>query len=210
MIIVRQGLKLIIEDEKDLEICGETGNVNEAIDLINKLNPDIVLVDITLEGNANGLDLVKSISKRFPLINSLVMSMHDDKIYAERAIMAGAKGYVMKSEMENDIITAIRTVSNGQLFLRSEASLDIVSKILSNSTDHSNESKSSLDRLTDREFEVLRLLGKGLGTRKIANELNLSVNTVETHRRHIRTKLNLQDSDELVSYAIQWYIDTNK
>ena len=208
--IVRQGLKLIIEDENDLEICGETGNANDAIRMIGQLNPDIVLVDITLEGNVNGLDLVKSMNKRYPSINALVMSMHDDKIYAERAIMAGASGYIMKSEVEDNIINAIRNVLNNQLYLRSEASLEIVSKVLHGTSDHSNESRSSLDRLTDREFEILRLLGKGLGTRKIANELNLSVNTVETHRRHIRKKLNLRDSDELVSYAIQWYIDSQK
>lgn len=208
--VIRQGLRLIIEDEKDLEICGETGNANEAIRLIGELNPDIVLVDITLEGNANGIDLVKSMHMRYSSIKALVMSMHDDKIYAERAIMAGAKGYIMKSEVEENIVNAIRNVLKDQLYLRSEASLEIISKVLHGTSEHSEESRSSSDRLTDREFEILRLLGKGLGTRKIANELNLSVNTVETHRRHIRKKLNLKDSDELISYAIQWYIDSQR
>ncbi|MBN2040387.1 MAG: response regulator transcription factor [Spirochaetes bacterium] len=205
--IVRQGLKTIIEEENDLEICGETGNANEAIRIISKLNPDLVLVDISLEGNANGLDLVKSMHKRYPAINALVMSMHDDKIYAERAIMAGAKGYIMKSEVSDDIINAIRSVLNNELYLKASTSLNIVSKVFQNS---SERSKSSIDRLTDREFEILTLLGKGLGTRKIAHELNISVNTVETHRRHIRKKLDLKDSDELVSYAIQWYLDSRK
>jgi DNA-binding NarL/FixJ family response regulator len=205
--IVRQGLKTIIEEENDLEVCGETGNANEAIRMISKLNPDLALVDISLEGNANGLDLVKSMHKRYPAIKALVMSMHDDKIYAERAIMAGAKGYIMKSEVSDDIINAIRSVLKNELYLKASTSLNIVSKVFQNS---SERSKSSIDRLTDREFEILTLLGKGLGTRKIAHELNISVNTVETHRRHIRKKLNLKDSDELVSYAIQWYLDSRK
>ncbi len=205
--VIRKGIKLIIEEEKDLDICGETGNANEAIRMIGELNPDMALVDISLEGNANGIDLVKSMHKRYPAVKALIMSMHDEKIYAERAIMAGAKGYIMKSEMEDSIIAAIRTVLKNELYLRPSASLDIVSRVFQNTSERSG---SSMDRLTDREFEVLRLLGKGLGTRKIAHELNLSVNTVETHRRHIRTKLNLQDSDELISYAIQWYIDSQK
>ena len=183
--VVRKGLRLIIEEEKDLEICAETGNANEAIALIGKLNPDLALVDISLEGNANGIDLVKSIRKRYPSVNALIMSMYDDKLYAERAIMAGAKGYIMKSEAEADIINAIRSVLNNELYLRHTASLNIISKMYQSASDRS---VSSIDRLTDREFEILRLLGQGLGTRKIANELNISVNTVETHRRHIRKK----------------------
>ncbi len=205
--VVRQGLKTIIENEKDLEVCGETGNANDAIRLIIELNPDLLLVDVSLEGNANGIDLVKTMQKRYPSINALVMSMHDDTIYAERAIMAGAKGYIMKNESQEKIINAIRNVLRNDFYLRPETSLNLVSKVLHNST---SRAKSSLDRLTDREFEILRLLGKGLGTRKISNELNISVNTVETHRRHIREKLNLKDSDELISYSIQWYIDTQK
>lgn len=205
--IVRQGLRAIIEEERDLEVCSETGNANDAIKLIGETNPDLALIDISLEGNVTGIDLVKSMQKRFPSVNALVMSMHDDKIYAERAIMAGAKGYIMKSEVEENIINAIRSVLKNELYLRPDASLNLVSKVYQKTTKHS---KSSIDRLTDREFEILRFLGKGLGTRKIARELNLSVNTVESHRRNIRKKLNLKDSDELISYAIQWYIDSYK
>lgn len=205
--VVRQGLKLIIEGEADLSIIGETGNANEAIVLIGKLKPDIVLIDLKLEGNANGLDLIKSVKQRYPSIPALVVSMHDDFFYAERAIAAGAKGYVMKSEAENHIISAIRDVLAGKLYLRNEASLNIISKVLSSS---SKTVDSPIDRLTGREFEILQLLGSGLGTQKIAKKLNLSVNTVETHRRNIKTKLDLKDSDELVQYAIRWFMESQK
>lgn len=205
--VVRQGLSMIINEEEDLTVCGQTGNANEAIKSIGDMEPDIALVDITLEGSASGLDLVKSIQKRFPSIPTLVISMHDDKLYAERAMMAGAKGYLMKSEAEGNIVGAIRTVLAGDLYLNKDTSINIVSKMLHGST---LRPEASIDRLTDREFEILRLLGQGLGTRKIAQELNISVNTVETHRRHIRKKLDLKDSDELVRYAIQWYIDSQK
>ncbi len=205
--VVRKGLKLIIEDEDDLIICGETGNANEAIRLMSRLKPDLVLVDLRLEGNVNGLDLIKSIQKRYPSIPSLVVSMQDDLIYAERSLAAGAKGYIMKSEAEKNIINAIRDVLAGKLYLRSEASINIVSKTVHKS---SNSVNGSIDRLSDREFDVLQLLGSGLGTQKIARQLNLSVNTIETHRRNIRNKLNLKDSDELVRYAIRWFIDSEK
>jgi DNA-binding NarL/FixJ family response regulator len=205
--VVRQGLKLIIEGEADLSVIGETGNANEAIGLIGKLKPDLVLVDLKLEGNTNGLDLIKSLKLRYPSIPALVVSMHDDFFYAERAIAAGAKGYVMKSEAENHIISAIRDVLSGKLYLRNEISLNIVSKVLGNS---SKKIDSPIDRLTGREFEVLQLLGSGLGTQKIAKKLNLSVNTVETHRRNIKNKLNLNDSDELVQYAIRWFMESEK
>jgi DNA-binding NarL/FixJ family response regulator len=205
--VLRQGLKLIIEDEDDLIICGDTGNANDAIRMVGELKPDLVLVDLRLEGSASGLDLVKSIQQRYPSILSLVISMQDDLLYAERAIAAGAKGYIMKSEAENNIIIAIRDVLAGKLYLRKEASLNIVSKTLHKSSDSVD---SSIDRLSDREFEILQLLGNGLGTQKIAKKLNLSVNTIETHRRNIKKKLDLKDSDELIQYAIRWFIDSQK
>ncbi len=205
--VVRQGLKLIIEEAEDLSVCGETGNANEAIRMIGELKPDLVLVDLQLESNASGLDLVKSVQQRYPSIPALVISMHDDFLYAERAVAAGAKGYIMKNQAEEHIISAIREVLAGKLYLRNEISLDIVSKVLHRS---SEPLKPSIDRLTDREFEVLRLLGNGLGTQKIAKKLNLSINTIETHRRNIKKKLNLKDSDELVQYAIRWFIDSQK
>lgn len=205
--IVRQGIRMILEEEGTMEVCGESGNANDAIRLISNEHPDIVLVDISLEGTASGIDLVGSLKKRFPSIPCLIISMHDDSLYAERAIMAGARGYVMKNEMEDVIVSAINTILNGELYLKQNTSLKIVSKLLHGSGE---EQKSSIDSLTDREFDIFRLLGQGFGTRKIANKLNISVNTVETHRRNIKKKLDLHDSDELVMYAIRWGMESSK
>ncbi len=205
--IVRKGLRMLIEDEEDMVVCAESGNANEAIRLIGDFEPSIVLSDITLEKNTNGLELISAMKQRYPGIPAIVITMHEESLYAERAIMAGAAGYVMKSELEDTIVSAIRRVLRGELYLREKTSLNIVSKLLHNT---SEKADSPVDRLTDREFQVFRLLGSGLGTRKIAKKLNISVNTVETHRRHIRKKLNLIDADELVSYAIRWEIDSKK
>ncbi len=204
--IVRKGLRLLVEDEEDMTVCGETGNANEAIRLIGECEPDIVLTDISLEKNTNGLELISAMKQRFPELPAIVITMHEESLYAERAIMAGARGYVMKSELEDTIVSAIRQVLKGELYLREKASLNIVSRLLHNTPE---KAESPVERLTDREFQVFRLLGSGLGTRKIAKKLNRSVNTVETHRRHIRKKLNLEDADELVSYAIRWEIDSH-
>ncbi len=203
--VVRQGLKMIIEEEDSFTVCGETGNANEAITLIGKMSPDVVLVDITLQGSATGLDLISSMQERFPSVPALVISMHDESMYAERAIMAGAKGYIMKDEVEDVIVTAIKKVHQGELYLKPDTSLHIVSKMMHQTT---SKKENSIDRLTNREFEVFHLMGNGLGTRKIAKKLKISVNTVETHRRHIKSKLNLKDADELVMYAIQWVIES--
>jgi len=205
--IVRQGLRMIIEEEDNMDVCGESGNANDAIRLISDLEPDIVLVDISLEGTASGIDLVTSLKKRHPSIPALIISMHDDSLYAERSIMAGARGYVMKNQVEDVIITAINTVLSGELYLKQNTSLKIVSRLLHGSGE---EKQTSVDGLTDREFDIFRLLGQGLGTRKIANKLNISVNTVETHRRNIKKKLELTDSDELIMYAIRWGIESSK
>src|SRR6056297_202110 len=205
--IVRQGLRMIIEEENNMDVCGESGNANDAIRLISDLEPDIVLVDISLEGTASGIDLVTSLKKRHPSIPALIISMHDDSLYAERSIMAGARGYVMKSQVEDVIVTAINTVLDGELYLKQNTSLKIVSRLLHGSGE---EQQTSVGSLTDREFDIFRLLGQGLGTRKIANKLNISVNTVETHRRNIKKKLELSDSDELVMYAIRWGMESSK
>lgn len=202
--IVRIGLQTILEKEEDLTVCGETGKANEAIHLMNKLKPDLVLVDINLEGSESGLDLIKSMQKKHPLIPALVFSMYNEMLYAERAIMAGAKGYIRKNELQDNVVTAIRDVLKGGIYLQKEASLNIVNNLLRTT---SKKPITLIDRLTNREFEVFRLLGRGFGTRKISNMLDLSVNTIETYRRNICKKLNLKTSDELVRYAIHWTIN---
>ncbi len=205
--VVRQGLKLIIEEEDDFKICGDAGDIDTASRMVNDLNPDLVLVDISLEKNESGLDFVKNLRKNYPSIPALMISMHDEMLYAERSIKAGARGYVRKNAIGRNIINAMRCVLRGELYLQKETSSMIVSKILNTTP---NKSVSSVDQLTEREFEVFRLLGSGLGTRKIANKLGISVNTVETYRRKIRTKLNLSDSDNLIHFATQWYLESQK
>ncbi len=205
--VVRQGLKLIIEEEDDFKICGDAGDIDTASRMVNDLNPDLVLVDISLEKNESGLDFVKALRKKYPSIPSLMISMHDEMLYAERAIKAGARGYVRKNAIGRNIVNAMRCVLSGELYLQKETSSMIVSKILNTAP---NKSVSSVDQLTEREFEVFRLLGSGLGTRKIANKLGISVNTVETYRRKIRTKLNLTDSDDLIHFATQWYLESQR
>lgn len=199
--IVRRGLKMIIEKEDDLKVCAEAASANEAIKAIVDYNPDVVIVDISLEGSINGIELVKAVKDRFPGVITLVLSMYSESLYAERAIRAGASGYVMKKEADDNIIAAIRMVLTGELYLSSTMSKSIVQKLLHAPADgeHSPENV-----LSDRELEIFMMIGNGLSIREIASRLSLSLNTVETHRRHIKEKMHFKDLNELVKYAVQW------
>jgi DNA-binding NarL/FixJ family response regulator len=199
--IVRQGLKMILEREEDFSICAEASNASEAIRVIGDRNPDVVIVDISLDGTTNGIELVKGIKERYPGILSLVLSMYDESLYAERAIRAGASGYVMKKEADNNIISAIRLILKGDLYLSDDISKSIVKKLLHVSSDQELSPESVL---TDRELEIFMMIGNGIGTREISRRLNLSLNTIETHRRHIKEKMQFKDLNELVKYAVQW------
>ena len=199
--IVRKGLKMIIEKEKDIKICAETSNANDAIRIINDVKPDIAIVDISLEGNVNGIELTKSIKDRYPSVVVLVLSMYDESLYAERAIRAGASGYVMKKEADENIVSALRTVMEGELYLGEKMSRDIVHKLLHGKP---SDEKEPENILTDRELEIFMLIGNGVSAKEIASRLNLSLNTVETHRRHIKEKMNFRDLNELVKFAVQW------
>jgi DNA-binding NarL/FixJ family response regulator len=199
--IVRQGLRMIIEREEDFSICAEASNANEAIRIIGDCDPDVVIVDISLDGSTNGIELVRAIKDRYPGILSLVLSMYDESLYAERAIRAGASGYVMKKEADNNIIEAIRLILKGDLYLSDDISKSIVKKLLHISSDQEISPESVL---TDRELEIFMMIGNGIGTKEIARRLNLSLNTIETHRRHIKEKMQFKDLNELVKYAVQW------
>ncbi len=199
--IVRQGLKMIIEREEDFSICAEASNASEAIRVIGDRNPDVVIVDVSLDGTTNGIELVKGIKERYPGILSLVLSMYDESLYAERAIRAGASGYVMKKEADNNIISAIRLILKGDLYLSDDISKSIVKKLLHVSSEQELSPESVL---TDRELEIFMMIGNGIGTREISRRLNLSLNTIETHRRHIKEKMQFKDLNELVKYAVQW------
>jgi DNA-binding NarL/FixJ family response regulator len=198
--IVRQGLEHLINIEKNLVVCDQAEDAHQAMKAIKELNPDIVIVDISLK-DKSGLELIKDIHVQYPDLPILALSMHDENLYAERVLRAGAKGYVMKQQATEKVIKAIRNVLNGQLYV-SDA---IAAKMMKKLVGVKSENELSLtERLSDRELEVFLLIGKGHGTRQIADQLHLSVKTIESYRAHIKEKLNLSDATELLQYAIQW------
>jgi DNA-binding NarL/FixJ family response regulator len=205
--LLRQGIKQVIELEEGLRVCGEASTANDAIDLINRDKPDVVIVDITLAGNVNGIELIKSLHERFPDIKTLVLTMHDESVYAERAIRAGARGYIMKEVASKNIINAIRTILNDELYLSESISKKIIDKLVRGSADTIG---ISVENLSNREFEIFQLIGNGFSTKEMAKKLNLSIYTVESHKKNIKEKLKLKNSSDLVKYAIQWVIMQNK
>jgi len=198
--IVRQGLAELINQEHDLEVCAQAADAREAMKAVKTLNPDMIIIDIALK-ETSGVDLIKDIKARHPRLPVLALSMHDESVYAERALRAGAKGYIMKQEATEEVIVAIRKVLSGQVYASETITEKMVSKFINGPTD---ASASPVDQLSDRELEVFILIGKGYGTRKIADKLYLSVKTIETYRAHLKEKLGLADSTELLRYAIQW------
>ncbi len=187
-------------------ICGEASSANEAMDIINSDKPDIAIIDITLSGNVNGIDLIRSMKERFPEIHSLVLSMHSESIYAERAIKSGARGYIMKEDASKNIISAVRTVLNDELYLSSELSKKLLDKFIHKTKD----SSLSIEILSNREFEIYQLIGNGFSTKEIAHKLSLSIYTIESHKKNIKEKLRIKDSSELTRNAIQWVIMHHK
>lgn len=198
--IFRHGITAMINAEPDLNVCGEAGSAPSALDAMRRLQPDIALVDISLPGT-NGIELLKSMRAEFPKMPMLVVSMHDESLYALRALRAGALGYVMKAEALDLILTAIRKVLQGEPFLSPKFSDKLVFKAIRSIDEGLG---SPVDKLSDRELEVLNLMGRGFGAQDIANELHLSVKTIETHRAHIKEKLGFTDSKEMVRFAIEW------
>jgi DNA-binding NarL/FixJ family response regulator len=206
--IVRQGIAQLINHESDLEVCCEAGDAEQAIETLYKCSghgsnghaTDIAIVDMSLPG-ISGIELIKSMHIRHPDLPVLVISMHDETLYAERALRAGAKGYIMKQEATEKVLTAIRQILLGEIYI----SETMRSKILQRIIDNRFETPSSpVSRLSDKELEVLHLIGKGLRTSDIARELHRSVKTVEAHRANIKDKLNLKNAAELVRFAVQW------
>ncbi len=198
--VFREGLALIIAQENDMEVCGEFDNAAAALKEVQNLNPAMAIIDISLEGT-NGIDLTKSLRARFPKLRVLILSMHKEFLYAERAMRAGANGYIMKQHTRRSLMDAIRHVLNGHTYLSDAIKEHLLQGI---SATHSGKTISPVERLSDREYEIFQLIARGYGTRQIAENLNLSPKTVETHREHIRQKLNVQTSFELVQYAHEW------
>jgi DNA-binding NarL/FixJ family response regulator len=203
--IVRQGLALLIDREADLSVCGEAEGAHTAFHAIETLKPDIVVLDISLSG-PDGLDVLKEIRSKTAALPVLILSMHDESIYAERAMRAGANGYIMKQEATEKVLVAIRRILQGDVYLSDRLTNTMLQQFVRGST----PSKTSpLVQLTDRELEVFRLIGEGHGTRRIADELHLSVKTIESYQAHIKEKLALRNARELVQHAIEWAVNVN-
>lgn len=196
----REHLSALIRRELGLSVCGEADNIQDAMRLIEEHQPDVAILDITLRGSS-GLELLKDLKARGIELNVLVLSMHDEDLYAERALRAGARGYISKNEASQEVITAIRSVMNGEVYV----SRSMNAKLLARMTQKAGKNKlTGLELLADRELEVFHLLGKGRSTREIADALHLGESTVETYRARIKDKLNLRSAAELYLRAGEW------
>lgn len=198
--IFRQGMIHLINHEPDLEVCGEVETAARALSAIDELQPDMALVDITIKGT-NGIELIKNIKFKYPNLPTLVLSMHEEALYAERAIRAGAHGYVMKQEAAGQVMAAIRCVLRGEIYLSAAMNVELIQKFVGGGD---RRPQSGLESLTDRELEVLQWIGKGHTSREIATQINISIKTVESHREKLKEKLGLRSAPELVRYAVEW------
>jgi len=199
--LFREGLRQMIDRNPELSVCGEAADAEEALKLVPELKPDLALVDISL-GGSNGIDLIKTLKGKYDDLPILVVSMHDESLYAERALRAGAMGYVMKHEPAKTVKAAISKVLGGDIYLSEKMSTSMLSKLVRGKT--ADEPVSPLQTLSDRELEVFGLLGQGKGTRLIAEELNLTIATINSFRARIKEKLQLKSSTEVMLHAIQW------
>ncbi len=198
--LVRAGLASLVNGEPDLEVCGETGDMARALELVRSQTPDMVVVDLSL-ANGNGLELVKRVKAQNDTIKMLVCSMHDEALFAYRALNAGAMGYIGKEEATAHVIEAIRHVLKGKIWL----SAKMTERALQGLTQgRAGDNATTIDSLSDRELEVFGLIGRGMGPSEIAEQLHLSVKTIETHRENIKKKLNLQSGGELTRLAVHW------
>lgn len=200
--IVRQGLTLLINREPDLAVCGDAEEAASALRRIEELKPDLIVVDISLNG-PDGLDLLKNIRARDPNLPVLILSMLDESLYAERALRAGANGYIMKQEATDRVLVAIRRILAGEIYVSDRMANRMLHRFAGGVQ---VEDRSPIADLTDRELEVFRLIGEGHGTRQIAEQLHISVKTVESYQAHIKEKLSLKNARELVQRAIQWTV----
>ena len=196
----REGLRQLIERESTITVCGDAPDAAEAMTGIRATKPDVVIVDISLAG-ASGLDLIKDIREEFDDLPVLVVSMHDESLYAERALRAGAMGYVMKHEPAKTVRAAIQKVLGGDMYLSEKMSTQVLNRLLRGQVE---PSKSPIENLSDRELSVFRLLGQGKGVRLIAEELSVTIPTINSFRNRIKEKLQLKSSTEVMLHAIQW------
>lgn len=198
--LVRKGIRSLLESEDDIVVAGEAANRGEVLDFLRKRLPDLILLDISLQGS-DGIEVTKAIRCEFEAVPILIVSMHDESLYAERALRAGANGYIMKHEVAESVIKAIRMVLAGKIYV----SDNMRQKVLRDLTQPNADVKSTpMERLSDRELEVFRLIGEGRGTREIAESLHLSIKTIETYRAHIKEKLSIRSAAELARAAVNW------
>ena len=198
--MMREGLAQLVEHESDLCVAGQADTAAQALQAVGTLFPDLALVDISLP-DKNGLELIKDLQTFHPQLPILVVSMHDEALYAERVLRAGARGYIMKQEGGRMLMEAIRLVLRGQIYVSEKMSAKILEIFSGRRAD---AMKSAVESLSDREFEVFQLIGQGQGTRQIAQHLHLSIKTVEVHRANIKRKLELKNANDLVRYAVRW------
>ena len=196
--VMRNGMALVINAQPDLVVCGEADGVRAAVEVAKQTDPHVAIVDLSIH-DGDGLELIRELGRRCPHVRSLVLSMYDEAVYAERAISAGARGYVMKAEAAKTVIAGIRAVLRGELFLSKE-----MSGRLSAGGHRGSAGAIPTGRLSDREVQVLRHVGQGMSTREIGELLFISAKTVEAHREHIKEKLGLSSSGELLRYAIEY------
>src|SRR5690348_152616 len=198
--MMREGLAQLIDHETDLSAAFQANSAAQALEAIASEKPDLALIDISLP-DKNGLELIKDLQTLYPDLPTLVVSMHDESLYAERVLRAGGRGYIMKQEGGKKLMEAIRHVLNGQIYVSEKMSAKIL-EIFSGR--RAEATKSAVESLSDREFEVFQLIGQGQGTRQIAQYLHLSIKTVEVHRANIKRKLELENATDLVRYAVRW------
>ncbi|MBN2049500.1 MAG: response regulator transcription factor [Spirochaetales bacterium] len=197
--IVRKGFIQLINLEEDLEVIGEAEDSAGALDAMEKHKPDLVIIDLSLK-NSSGLELIKDLARLYPKLPMLVVSLHDEKLYAERALRAGAKGFIMKMEATENLLTALRQVLSGGVYL----SDGMKSRMLESMTSRGKDKVSPISVLSDRELEVFQMIGNGITTGEIASKLCLSVKTVETYKSNLKKKLRLHNSNELIQHAVEW------
>jgi DNA-binding NarL/FixJ family response regulator len=198
--VLVQGLSDLINNQADMKVVGTTAEWTKALEDFKKQQPDVVLLDITLK-NANGIEVLKNLKVQYPNLNVMMLSMHDENLYAMRALKAGAHGYVMKAAPTEEVINAIRHVLKGEVYVSESIARRMMSQLVGRRKDTTG---SPLEDLSDRELEIFTLIGEGQTTRQIAEKLHISIKTVETHRAHIKEKLKLESSTELVQHAIHW------
>jgi DNA-binding NarL/FixJ family response regulator len=203
--MMRDGLAQLIGNQPDMEVCGQAGDAHEGLEKVRLLKPNLVVADITLPGR-DGLELIKDIQALEAGVSVLVLSMHDESLYAGRVLRAGGRGYVMKQEGGKRIMEAIRQVSAGHIFVSEKISAKIL-EIFSGRRPEGGH--SPVETLTDREFQVFQCIGRGLGTKEMAKELHVSPKTIEVHRANIKTKLKIKSMAELIRYAVRW-VDSEK